>query len=82
MKDLELVERVQVRLGHKVKIWHLNLTGKSQKTLEMMVFKDLLKETRYFLISSGLLNYNEPQMNANERRFRMQYPHLSAFIRG
>ena len=22
----------------------------------------------YFLISSGLLNYNEPQMNANERR--------------
>jgi len=36
LKDLELVERVQVRLGHKVKIWHLNLTGKSQKTLEMM----------------------------------------------
>ncbi|MRG76340.1 MAG: hypothetical protein C5S33_01040 [ANME-2 cluster archaeon] len=45
LQDLELVERVQVRLGHKVKIWHLNLTGKSQKTLEMMVFKDLLKET-------------------------------------
>lgn len=43
MQDLELVERVQVRLGHQVKIWHLNLTGKSQKTLEMMVFKDLLK---------------------------------------
>jgi len=45
LQDLELVERVQVRLGHQVKIWQLNLTGKSQKTLEMMVFKDLLKET-------------------------------------
>jgi len=45
LQDLELVERVQVRLGHQVKIWQLNLTGKSQKTLEMMEFKDLLKET-------------------------------------
>jgi hypothetical protein len=44
LQDLELVERVQVRLGHQVKIWQLNLTGKSQKTLEMMEFKDLLKE--------------------------------------
>ena len=43
--DLERVERVQVRLGHQVKTWHLNLTGKSQKTLEMMGFKDLLKDT-------------------------------------
>ncbi|MRG77449.1 MAG: cell filamentation protein Fic [ANME-2 cluster archaeon] len=34
----------------------------------------------YFLISSGLLNYNEPQMNANERRFRIQYPRLSAVL--
>jgi hypothetical protein len=45
LQDLELVERVQVRLGLQVKIWQLNLTGKSQKTLEMMEFKDLLKET-------------------------------------
>lgn len=43
--DLERVERVQVRLGHQVKTWHLNLTGKSLKTLEMMGFKDLLKDT-------------------------------------
>jgi hypothetical protein len=45
LNDLEGVERVQVRLGHQVKIWHLNLTGKSQKILEMMGFKDMLKET-------------------------------------
>jgi transposase len=43
--DLERVERVQVRLGHQVKILHLNLTGKSLRTLEMMGFKDILKET-------------------------------------
>ena len=43
--DLERVERVQVRLGHQVKILHLYLTGKSQRTLEMMGFKDMLKET-------------------------------------
>ena len=45
LHDLERVERVQVRLGHQVKIWHLNLTGKSRKTLEMMGFKEILKET-------------------------------------
>ncbi len=45
LHDLERVERVQVRLGHQVKILHLNLTGKSQRTLEMMGFKDMLKET-------------------------------------
>jgi len=43
--DLERVERVQVRLGHQVKIWYLNLTGKSRRTLEMIGFKDMLKET-------------------------------------
>jgi transposase len=43
--DLDRVERVLVRLGHQVKILHLNLTGKSQRTLEMMGFKDMLKET-------------------------------------
>ena len=43
--DLERVERVQVRLGHQVKILYLNLTGKSLATLEMMGFKDMLKET-------------------------------------
>nr|AAU82818.1 transposase [uncultured archaeon GZfos1D1] len=45
LHDLERVERVQVRLGHQVKIWHLNLTGKSRRTLEMIGFKELLKET-------------------------------------
>ena len=45
LHDLELVELVQVRLGHQVKIWHLNLTGKSRKTLEMMGFKEMLEET-------------------------------------
>jgi len=39
LHDLERVERVQVRLGH------LNLTGKSRRTLEMMGFKEMLKET-------------------------------------
>ena len=45
LHDLERVERVQVRLGHQVKIWYLNLTGKSRRTLEMIGFKDMLKET-------------------------------------
>jgi transposase len=45
LHDLERVERVQVRLGHQVKILSLNLTGKSQRTLEMIGFKDMLKET-------------------------------------
>ncbi len=45
LHDLERVERVEIRLGHQVRIWHLNLTGISEKTLEMIGFKDLLKET-------------------------------------
>jgi hypothetical protein len=45
LHDLERVERVEIRLGHQVRIWHLNLTGISKKTLEIMGFKDLLKET-------------------------------------
>ncbi len=45
LHDLERVERVQVRLGHQVKIWYLNLTGKSRRTLEMLGLKDMLKET-------------------------------------
>lgn len=45
IRDLERVERVEVRLGHQVKIWHLNLTGMSEKTLEMIGFKGLFKET-------------------------------------
>ena len=43
--DIERVERVEVRLGHQVKNWHLNLTGISDKTLEMIGFKGLFKET-------------------------------------
>jgi transposase len=43
--DLERVERVEVKLGHQVKNWHLNLTGMSDKTLEMIGFKGLFKET-------------------------------------
>ena len=42
--DPERVERVKARLGHQMKIWHLNLTGKSQRTLETMGFKEMLKE--------------------------------------
>ena len=45
IQDLERVERVEVKLGHQVKNWHLNLTGMSDKTLEMIGFKDLFKET-------------------------------------
>ena len=45
LHDLERVERVQVRLGHQVKIWYLDLTGKSGRTLEMMGFKEMLEET-------------------------------------
>ena len=37
--------RGMARLRHQVKIWHLNLTGKSMKTLEMMGFKEMLNET-------------------------------------
>jgi len=43
--DLERVERVEVKLGHQVKNWHLNLTGMSDKTLEIIGYKGLLKET-------------------------------------
>jgi transposase len=43
--DLERVERVEVKLGHQVKNWYLNLTGMSDKTLEVIGFKDLFKET-------------------------------------
>jgi transposase len=43
--DIERVERVLVRLGHQVKNLHLNLTGMSAKTLEMIGFKGLFKET-------------------------------------
>lgn len=45
LHDLERVERVEIRLGHQVKVWHLNLTGISEKTLEIMGFKELLKES-------------------------------------
>ena len=45
LHDLQRVERVQVRLGYQVKIWYLNLTGKYRRTLEMIWFKDMLKET-------------------------------------
>ncbi len=45
LHDLERVERVEIRLGHQVKVWHLNLTGISEKTLEIIGFKELLKES-------------------------------------
>ena len=54
---------------------------------ERKVRKDQFELFGFWLQSSLLnffwsFNYNEPQMNANERRFRMHYPRLSAFIRG
>ena len=45
LRELERVERVQVKLGHQVKIWYLNVTRKNIETLEKMGFHDLLKET-------------------------------------
>ena len=45
LRELERVERVQVRLGHQVKTWYLNVTRKNIETLEKMGFHDLLKET-------------------------------------
>ena len=45
IRELGRVERVQVRLGHQVKIWYLNLTRKNQETLRKIGFPDLLKET-------------------------------------
>jgi len=38
------VERVQIRLGHQVKTWYLNVTGKVQKTLDKMGFQNMFKE--------------------------------------
>ena len=43
--EMGRVERVQVRLGHQMKIWYLNLTRKNQETLRKMGFPDLLKES-------------------------------------
>ena len=45
IRELGRVERVQVRLGHQVKTWYLNLTRKNQETLGKTGFPDLLKET-------------------------------------
>jgi hypothetical protein len=39
------VERVQVRLGHQVKTWYLNVTKNVQETFRKMEFLDLLKES-------------------------------------
>lgn len=45
LRELECVERVQVRLGHQVKTWYLNVTRRNIETHEKMGFHDLLKET-------------------------------------
>lgn len=43
--DLGRVERVQVRLGHQVKTWYLNLSGDSRDVLDKMGYKKLLRES-------------------------------------
>jgi hypothetical protein len=45
LRGLGMVERVQVRLGHQVKIWYLNLTKKNKETLRKMGLQNLLKES-------------------------------------
>ena len=43
--DLARVERVQVRLGHQVKTWYLNVSGESRDVLDKMGYRKLLTET-------------------------------------
>jgi hypothetical protein len=43
--DLARVERVQVRLGHQVKTWYLNVSGESRDVLDKIGYKKLLTET-------------------------------------
>jgi len=45
LRGLGMVERVQVRLGHQVKTWYLNLTKKNKETLRKMGLQNLLKES-------------------------------------
>lgn len=44
LSELERVERVQVKLGHQVKTWYLNLQKKTSKTLDEMGIEDLFIE--------------------------------------
>lgn len=43
--ELARVERVQVRLGHQVKTWYLNVSGDSRDVLDKMGYKKLLMDT-------------------------------------
>ena len=45
LEDLEHVERVQVKLGHQVKSWYLNLPKGAEKTLESIGMAELFTET-------------------------------------
>jgi hypothetical protein len=45
LQELARVERVQVRLGHRVRTWYLNLGGEAQEALEKMGYKALLIES-------------------------------------
>lgn len=45
LSELARVERVQVRLGHQVKTWYLNVSGESRDVLDKMGYKKLLTET-------------------------------------
>lgn len=45
LQNLERVERVQVRLGHQVKTWYLNVPKKIEKNLEKIGFPNLFEET-------------------------------------
>jgi hypothetical protein len=45
LQELARVERVQVRLGRRVRTWYLNLGGEAQEALEKIGYKALLKES-------------------------------------
>lgn len=45
LDELGRVERVQVKLGNRVKTWYLNLSDKTKEKLKKMGFDDLFRET-------------------------------------
>jgi len=44
LQDLSRVEKVEVKFGHEIKTWYLNLTQEMSSTLKGIGKKDLFKE--------------------------------------
>lgn len=44
LQDLARVERVDVKFGHEIKTWYLNLTQETNSTLKSIGFKGMFKE--------------------------------------